>query len=107
MSKVIIVSLEDLKALIRSELEEVFRLVSEVAAIPHVEDNVFMNVNEAAAFLHKKPSTIYHLVQNRTVPVYKRGNRLLFKKAELQQWFYQFKQKTNDEIVEIAKQRNK
>lgn len=66
-------------------------------------DDEYLDVEQTAKMLHKKVATIYHYTRNRIIPSYKRGNRLLFKKAELQNWVDACKIKTNEEIEQIAK----
>jgi excisionase family DNA binding protein len=46
----------------------------------------FFTVKEAAEFLHISTSTIYRLVNNRSLPFHKQGRRLYFFKRELINW---------------------
>lgn len=108
MSEIIITDKDQLfKILNECVNEAVQKAFINIQPQPHLKEETFIGVDAAAELLHKKRSTIYHLVRNRIIPVYKRGNRLLFKKNELELWVDQCKQKTNDEIAVIAKQRNK
>lgn len=45
-----------------------------------------MNAQEAAEFLDTTIKNLYQLTSSRSVPHYKRGRKLMFKKAELQNW---------------------
>lgn len=56
-----------------------------------------MNAEEAAEFLNTTIKNLYQLTSSRTVPHYKRGRKLMFKKAELQNWRLE-KVSSNDEI---------
>ena len=107
MSDFTIIKTEDLKLLIQGAVADtISKAFSDFAPTPVTDDTVFMNVNEAANFLHKKRSTIYRHVWKRELPSYKRGNKLLFIKTELQQWAEKGKRKTTEELEVIAKQRN-
>jgi excisionase family DNA binding protein len=106
MSEVILTSRDELTAIVRKAISDALvPLLTNLPTPVKPDDDIYINVEQAAALLHKKPSTIYFLVRNRKFPVYKNGNKLLFKKAELQQWVEQGKQRTNDELSVAAKQR--
>lgn len=44
------------------------------------------NTKEAAMFLGISETRLYHLVSEKAVPYYKRGNANYFKKSELENW---------------------
>ena len=49
-------------------------------------DKELLTSVEAAEYLGYKISSIYSLVQERRIPHYKPGGRLLFKRSELKNW---------------------
>lgn len=62
----------------------------------------FLDVQEAGELLRLSVQTIYGLVHTRQIPHSKKGNRLYFKKSELQQWMQEGRRKTLSEIKEQA-----
>jgi hypothetical protein len=50
------------------------------------EDDELMTLGQACKFLDKRPSTIYSLTSERSIPFMKRGNRLYFLKHDLIEW---------------------
>ena len=57
-----------------------------------------MNVKMIAEFLHLSVPTIYGLTHRREIPFYKRGQRLLFRRDELEKWIAGGRRMTVDEI---------
>ena len=51
-----------------------------------VEELVFMDTDEAAAFIKRTPKAIRNLVARRKIPFRKPGGRLVFLREELEQW---------------------
>ena len=45
-----------------------------------------MNVNELAEYISYAKPTIYQYVHKKTIPYYKKGKKLFFKKAEIDEW---------------------
>lgn len=62
-----------------------------------VEQDQFLNLQDAANYLELAPPTIYALVSRKQIPVYKRGNRLYFSKQELITWVKEGRKKTSAE----------
>lgn len=62
-----------------------------------------MTVEEAANFLSLARATIYSLVGQKKIPVFKQGKRLYFSKQELTSWIKTGRKKTGIEIDEEAK----
>lgn len=107
MGEIIITSKADLTLIIQQVMAEALKpLLTQSITAPESIDDVFLNIEQAATYLHKKRSTIYYLVGKRVIPAYKRGGRLLFKKIELKKWVEKSKRKTNDELALIVKQRS-
>ena len=50
------------------------------------EDDELMTLGQACKFLDKRPSTIYSLTSEKSIPFMKSGNRLYFLKHDLIEW---------------------
>ena len=61
-----------------------------------------LDVKQAADFLRLKITTLYEKTSEKTIPHFKKGNKLYFKRDELQAWVLEGKVKTNDEIESQA-----
>ncbi|MFI5141711.1 MAG: helix-turn-helix domain-containing protein [Bacteroidia bacterium] len=107
MDPIIVTTPEKLNAIVREAVAEAIQpFMANLVPSTKPDDGDYINSVEAAALIHRKLPTIYSLVRSRSIPVYKRGGKLLFIKAELQQWVAKGKQKTHAEITTAAKQRN-
>ena len=62
--------------------------------------NELMNINEVASFLDESVHTIYNRTSNRTIPFYKKGKKLLFKKSEILDWLDSKRKMTISELKE-------
>ncbi|MBK9391750.1 MAG: helix-turn-helix domain-containing protein [Bacteroidetes bacterium] len=61
-----------------------------------------MNLNQAAAYISLSKQTMYHHTSTRSIPHYKAGKRIYFKKAELDQWLTKNRIMSRDEIEQEA-----
>jgi len=61
-----------------------------------------LDVKQAADFLRLKITTLYEKTSEKTIPHFKKGNKLYFKRDELQAWVLEGKVKTKDEIESQA-----
>ena len=61
-----------------------------------------LDVKQAAEFLRLKIATLYEKTSEKTIPHFKKGKKLYFKRDELQAWVLDGKVKTNDEIESQA-----
>lgn len=61
-----------------------------------------MNADEAAKYTSLSKSAIYKMTAQREIPHFKRGKKLVFKKAELDDWLTQHRITTKDEIDKMA-----
>ena len=101
MNKIIVTTPEELEEIIRKVLAdylgstEIKKVYRPVDVIPEV-----MNIEQASAFLSIAKATIYQYTASSSIPHYKRGKRIYFKKDELVQWLTENKRKTIDEQVE-------
>ena len=57
-----------------------------------------MNISEVAKYLDESVQSIYSRTSGRTIPFYKKGKKLLFKKTEILDWLDGQKKKTVSEL---------
>jgi excisionase family DNA binding protein len=57
-----------------------------------------LSAGEAAVFLKIKMATLYEKTCEKKIPHFKKGNKLYFYRAELEQWLMEGKVKTVDDI---------
>lgn len=96
-------SLEDFRTMLKETLVEV---VSEIQ-LENESHSTLMGVQEAAALLNLAVNTLYEKTSQRTIPHYKHGKKIMFKKSELLAWVELRKVKSIDEIRrEASKQSN-
>ena len=100
MGKIILTTEEELEALIKKILHDALSPMmigggsAGVIPIPEI-----MNIQQASEFLSIAKQTIYHYTSTRTIPQFKRGKKLYFKKHELLEWLTKNKRKTIEEMV--------
>lgn len=75
-----------------------------VAPIPTDDTPELMNVKDLGRYLpsHPAPSTVYSWVNDNTIPYYKQGKTLMFKKSEIDKWLLRTRVKDNTELMEEA-----
>lgn len=61
-----------------------------------------LNVKEAAAFLGVSTSHLYHMLSDRSMPHYRKGRNVFFKKDDLEQWITSDRIASRDEIEREA-----
>lgn len=57
-----------------------------------------LNTSEVALLLDVSESRVRHLTSAKKIPHYKQGNKIYFRKKELETWQLQSRVPTNDEI---------
>lgn len=62
-----------------------------------------LSIEEAAAYLNLSKSRVYRLTSQRGIPFIKRGQGILFLKAELDNWLQSKRRRTVEEIQQEAK----
>lgn len=89
------VSEEEFKIFLRQALSEILgeRSTNPEPALPDILD-----IKQAAEFLHLKVTTIYEKTSEKTIPHFKKGNKLYFRRGELKAWIEAGKVKTSEEI---------
>lgn len=72
--------------MIFDKLNSIENRLAQITKQPPVGDNnEFLTVDQAAKLLNSKKSTIYKRTHTGTIPYYKTGNKLFFRKSELLQ----------------------
>lgn len=87
---------EELLAIFKQGMREVLK---ENSSNPGSELKELLNIDEASQFIMLAKQTIYGMTSNRQIPFLKRGKKLMFRRSELQQWLYNSKKQTNEELV--------
>jgi excisionase family DNA binding protein len=90
---------EELRSLIRGELEKFF---AEHATGNRGPENDICTVKEAASLLKVTPPSLYGLVHRKEIPHFKKGRRLYFSKHELVEWVRAGRQVDGREISLLA-----
>jgi excisionase family DNA binding protein len=100
MQFLIHITIDEFKALIKDTITEVIAN-SPQSNSHHPQELVkeFMNVKEAAIFLSLAVNTLYEKTSERTIPHFKRGSRLMFKRSELIKWLEEGKVSTAAEVL--------
>lgn len=93
--------LPEFKTLLKDALKEVLEEVRTEAS----DQVTLINIQEAAAYLNLAVATIYEKTSQRTIPHYKHGKKILFKKSELLAWVESRRVKTIHEIRKDAARR--
>jgi excisionase family DNA binding protein len=85
---------DEFKVLLRELLIEL--LIEEKIGVKN--ENSLINVQEAAALLNLAVATIYEKTSKKSIPHYKHGKKIMFKKSELLAWVEACRIKTIREI---------
>jgi excisionase family DNA binding protein len=90
---------EEFKVFLKTALSEIIGngLTQTKSNIPEI-----MDVKQAADFLRLKITTLYEKTSLKIIPHFKKGNKLYFKRDELQSWVQDGKVKTTDELESEA-----
>ena len=62
----------------------------------------FLDLEQACDILHYSKATVYALVENRSIPHYKKSRKILFSKDELLEWLKSGRRKTKKELENEA-----
>lgn len=90
---------EEFKIFLKQVLSEIMgeRITHSQPDIPDILD-----VKQAANFLRLQVTTLYEKTSQRTIPHFKKGNKLYFNRTELQTWVEEGKVKTTSELQSQA-----
>ncbi|MEO9871955.1 helix-turn-helix domain-containing protein [Ekhidna sp.] len=70
-----------------------------------VENDRFMDINEASEFLGDAKATLYGRTSKNEIQFYKRGKKVYFKKSDLVKWIEGGRMRTIDEIKDDVRKR--
>jgi excisionase family DNA binding protein len=86
---------EEFKIFLKQAISEIIGdgLMQSKNYVPEILD-----VKQAADFLRLKITTLYEKTSEKTIPHFKKGKKLYFKRDELESWVQEGKVKTNDEL---------
>ena len=62
------------------------------------KENPFLDVNQAASFLNLAKQTLYGMTSRRSIPFFKKGKKLYFRQADLENWLMSGRKMTMEEI---------
>jgi len=110
MTKIIVTNEEELEALLKRVLNEALQpLLLKLDSHANKPTSEIMNIKQVSELLNISVATIYGKTSARTIPHFKKGKRLYFKRDELLEWITLDKRKTTDELLREweEKQRNR
>jgi excisionase family DNA binding protein len=98
MTNIIVTTKDELEGIIESSVRRAFS-----THVPQENSNQddFLTISQAAEYLNLAKQTLYGFTSTNQIPFIKKGKKLHFRKADLQAWVLEGKQKT---IVEIQKE---
>jgi len=89
---------EILEPIIDECLERAMNKYINTKALEPKDDSGVFDMKETAAYLKISKATLYGMTSKRTLPYYKHGHRIYFRKNELDEWINKGKVKTQEEI---------
>ena len=87
---------EEFKNFLKETISEI--LGDKISSIKKSDLPDILNGKEAADFLRLKISTLYEKTSEKTIPHFKKGNKLYFHRSELETWVKDGKVKTTIEL---------
>lgn len=90
---------EEFKIFLKTALSEILgdKISNQKSDLPDILDG-----KQAADYLCLKISTLYEKTSEKTIPHFKKGNKLYFHRSELEAWVKMGKVKTTDELQSEA-----
>ncbi len=90
---------EEFKNFLKEALSEIIG-----EGLTQVKNNIpeILDVKQAAEYLRLKITTLYEKTSEKTIPHFKKGNKLYFKRDELQEWVLGGKVSTHEELQSQA-----
>lgn len=77
------------------------KYINSISLEPKDDSGVF-DMNETAKYLKISKQSLYGMTHKRTLPFYKHGHRIYFRKNEIDEWINKGRVKTHEEIVNEA-----
>lgn len=90
---------EEFKAFLKAAIREV--IAEELKQVKPTQHET-LSIKEAASFLRLKLTTMYEKTSRKLIPHFKKGNKLYFNRAELEDWIRKGKVKTASDIESEA-----
>jgi excisionase family DNA binding protein len=87
---------------LKSLLKEILREISTEERREVENNTTLINIQEAAALLNLAVNTLYEKTSEKSIPHYKHGKKIMFKKSELLAWVEARRVKTIQEIRKEA-----
>lgn len=94
MSNIIFTTPSELEALIQNSIRKV---LNEAKEMPSEGSKDVFTIDEASKFLNLAKQTLYGFTSKNLIPFIKRGKKLYFRKADLNQWLLEGKRLTKEE----------
>ena len=83
-------------------LFDIAQQIAGVEKLARVGAKPILDLDEASVFTGFSKGHLYRLTSSRGIPHYKKGRKLLFKKAELEAWMCEERIRTDDETDSMA-----
>lgn len=87
-------------------LERLDRIEKAIQKLSHTSDahdvNQIMDIYEVAEYIKVAKTSIYGMTHQNTIPHYKSGKKLYFKKSDIDEWIFSKRIKTRSDIEEEA-----
>ena len=99
INNLVVIGKAELKDLIQETLQEILK---EIKEFPSKSLSDILDIQQAAEFLKKKITTLYEMTSKKTIPHFKKGNKLYFKREELEQWLSEGKVKPVQHVQQDA-----
>ncbi|KAF0197138.1 MAG: hypothetical protein FD166_2097 [Bacteroidetes bacterium] len=93
---------EMLTPIINEAVDKAIERHYSVTSAPQSDQNELLDIKKTAEILFLSVPTIYGLVSKRSIPYYKRGKRLYFRKDDLLKWIAGSRRMTTYEISQQA-----
>lgn len=87
--------------IILEKLKSIENAIEKLNTVSNTDDD-FMNIEQVASFIGLSKATIYGLTHERSIPHFKTGKRLYFKKSDIVNWITSTKIRTKQELNERA-----
>jgi excisionase family DNA binding protein len=100
MSKIILTTEDELEALLKRVLNELLQTLPPNGNSGEIKSaGEIMTIKQVSELLHLSVQTLYGKTSARTIPHFKKGKKLYFKREEVFEWITQDKRKTKDELM--------
>jgi excisionase family DNA binding protein len=97
MDKLIVTTHDELSTLIEEAVQKGIA-VSKTKSTEYANINEFLTISQASSFLNLARQTLYGFTSNQTIPFFKKGKKLYFKKSDLEKWLSEGRKITRDEL---------